>query len=155
MENKIVVRILTVVVFLLLGWFLFSFTFEFIGQYLERNHYRIATTTPLEEFRTQLFFSLIFGAIPALFWISTRFFKYKSRFFQGFGILYTAFAGYVTVLLKGFTMFTIKTNLPSYIEMIELSALKINQYLLLGILTGGLVCIGLGLLIKQITLKRN
>lgn len=148
---KLLFRLLSIPLFIVLGWILYPSVLELAVNHLESNGYALLSYTRQEQFYAQISFILAFGVIPVLMWIPTKFIKYRSKGFEFFGFFLLTFFGMVSAILRTHSVRPLRTTWNTdYVEYVSFDSLKITPYLMLGVLIGCLAFFFIGLLSKQI-----
>ena len=154
---KTAVKIATILIFIVLGWFLAEYMLKWFLSPIKEMGLSVISTKHTEQFQLRIFFALILGLVPVLIWILSRVFNYKNKYFEGTGYLFMIGFGILFLKLRSMLLLKFITNTPglSNNAQYSLDSLWVNQYLSIGILVGCIFFIASGLLFKQMTLKQK
>ena len=143
------------ILLLIIGWLLCPIVLQYLLSHFQDINVQFSSGNPTGQLLFRLYFSVHLGLIPIWLWIVSKTFYYKKRSFEvlAYPLMFGCAALFLKLRFQYLATFLEEFSLGDTMMNLNFSMLKINQYLFFGIVVGLLLYLGLGMLLKQLTLK--
>ena len=151
-------RIVSIFLCAFIGWTLEPHILELSLRHYQEPDVYVYSIQMTNQLWHRVVMALIFGLVPVLLWMISGLFHYKKRAFEliglflmfGMGTLFLDFRSHYHAEMIG--QFGVK---EFFTNSVVLDTIEINEFLFYGVLIGLFLYLTFGLILNQLTLKRN